>query len=78
MKKRSSAKELLHWNANLGFPSLIANKKLTCMYLFDLNMLNIKSKGLVQECSKRKLLETHRKRTVYRGLFYSKGAGWLQ
>ena len=45
------------------------------MYLFDLNMLNIKSKGLVQECSKRKLLETHRKRTVCRGLFYSKGAG---
>ena len=31
------------------------NRKLTFMYLFDLNMSNIKSEALAQECPKRKV-----------------------
>ena len=63
-KRRSSAKEVLHCNANLGFPVLeplgflalfyfFWKKKvnITFMYLFDLNM----PEALAQECSKRKV-----------------------
>ena len=67
-KRRSSAKEVLHCNANLGFPVLeplgflalfyfFWKKKvnITFMYLLDLNMLNIKPEALAEECSKRKV-----------------------
>ena len=33
----------------------MVNRKLTFIYLFDLNMSNIKSEALAQECSKRKV-----------------------
>ena len=63
-KKRTSSKELLPWNANLSFPVLKplgffaqekVNRKLSSIYLFNLNMSNIKSEALAQEFSKKKV-----------------------
>ena len=51
------------------------------MFLFDLDMSNIKSEALAQEGSKRKVFlnfcRTHWKTTVCSSLFFNEGAGFM-
>ena len=48
------------------------------MYLFELNMSNMKSEALAQECSKKVILKNSAKlTTACRSIFYNEGAACI-